>query len=65
MSCKYCDMPIYIKVRRYTASLLAPLTEIGAMQQEIIDKTGVEFVKFTNNFCPECGRNLKDKAVEE
>ena len=64
MSCNYCDMPIYIKVRRYAAPLLAPLTEVGAMQQEIVNKTGIEFVQFQNNFCPECGRDLRRKEKE-
>lgn len=65
MNCNYCDMPIYIKVKRYASPLLAPLTEIGAMQQEIVNKTGTEFVQFPKNFCPVCGRDLKRKEVEE
>ena len=57
--CEYCGVKCYVQVERLMKPLLAPLTHIGELQDELIDLTGIEYMQIPINYCPMCGRNLK------
>lgn len=61
MACNYCNTPIYVKVTRYAAPLLAPLTRAEELRQELINLTGEEFLYLPNQYCPMCGEKLYDR----
>lgn len=58
--CNYCEVDIYIKVKKYLRSALAPASYIGELQEELENKTGEMYLKFPKRFCPMCGRKLGD-----
>ena len=60
IKCTFCDMPLYVKVKRYTAPLAAPLTRADELRQALLNLTGEEYVQLDNIFCPICGRQIKD-----
>lgn len=60
--CNYCNVPIYIKTVQYTAPVMAPLTEVQALRDKLLDKTGEVYLQIPKRFCPVCGREI---GVEE
>lgn len=64
MSCKFCDEELYVKTIQYTSPLLAPLTEVEALRQRLIDKTGEVYLRLSNNFCCMCGQALNQTQKE-
>lgn len=56
--CEYCKVDIFIKVKKYMKSALAPVTNIEELQEEIEDKTGEMYIILPKKFCPVCGRKL-------
>lgn len=59
--CSFCDIPIYIKTIQHTAPLMAPLTEVQALRNELINKTGEVYLVIPKRFCPVCGREVGEK----
>ena len=57
--CSYCEVDIYIKVKKYMKSALAPATHTEELKQELEDKTGEMYITFPKNYCPMCGRKLE------
>ena len=56
--CNYCDAPIYIKTVQYTATVMAPLTEVQALRDKLIDMTGEVYLQIPKRFCPVCGEKI-------
>lgn len=56
--CRYCDVPVYIKTVQYTAPVMAPLTEVQALRDKLLDKTGEVYLQIPKRFCPVCGREI-------
>lgn len=65
MACNICKAQLYIKTIRYTAPLMAPLTEAEALRQALINKTGEEFVMIEKRYCPMCGEPMFEKDTLE
>lgn len=59
MSCKLCNVPVYIKAVKYARPLLAPTTEAEALRQKLEDITGEVYVAVPKNYCPICGKKVK------
>ena len=57
--CKFCRAKLYFKTTQYARPLLAPLTEVQALRDKLLDLTGEVYVEIDADFCPMCGRNLK------
>lgn len=56
--CRYCDVPVYIKTVQDTAPVMAPLTEVQALRDKLLDKTGEVYLQIPKRFCPVCGREI-------
>lgn len=56
--CKFCKTKVFVQVERLSKPLLAPLTEVQQLKDELINKTGIEYIQIKNNYCPMCGRKL-------
>jgi endogenous inhibitor of DNA gyrase (YacG/DUF329 family) len=63
--CPFCGKPLYIKIKRYTKPLLAPLTPAAALRDELIDITGEDYVPIQAVYCPICGHPLNRRATPE
>lgn len=59
--CNYCNVPIYIKTVQYAAPVMAPLTEVQALRDELINKTGEVYLQIPKRFCPVCGEKIGGK----
>lgn len=57
--CEFCGAKLYFKTTQYARPLLAPLTEVQALRDKLLDLTGEVYVEIDADFCPMCGRNLK------
>ena len=57
--CKFCGAKLYFKTTQYARPLLAPLTEVQALRDKLLDLTGEVYVEIDADFCPMCGRKLK------
>jgi endogenous inhibitor of DNA gyrase (YacG/DUF329 family) len=64
-ACPFCGKPLYIKIKRYTKPLLAPLTPAAALRDELIDITGEDYVPIQAVYCPICGHPLNRRATPE
>ena len=58
--CEYCNVKYYVQIERFTKPLLAPLTHIEELQNELVDLTGIDYLQIQVNYCPMCGRRLED-----
>lgn len=54
--CRYCGVPIYVKTVQYTAPLLAPLTRVEELRQELTNITGEVYLQLPYRYCPMCGK---------
>lgn len=57
--CEFCGAKLYFKTTQYARPLLAPLTEVQALRDKLLDLTGEVYVEIDAGFCPMCGRPLK------
>lgn len=57
--CEFCGAKLYFKTTQYARPLLAPLTEVQALRDKLLDLTGEVYVEINADFCPMCGRPLK------
>lgn len=57
--CEFCGAKLYFKTTQYARPLLAPLTEVQALRDKLVDLTGEVYVEINADFCPMCGRPLK------
>ena len=57
--CEFCGAKLYLKNTQYARPLLAPLTEVQALRDKLLDLTGEVYVEIDAGFCPMCGRPLK------
>lgn len=62
--CKFCGAKLYFKTTQYARPLLAPLTEVQALKDKLLDLTGEVYVEIEADFCPMCGRPLKGEDNE-
>lgn len=58
IKCNFCNAKVFVQVERLAKPLLAPLTEVGQLQYELINKTGIDYMQIKNIYCPMCGRKL-------
>lgn len=58
--CEYCNAIYYVEVQQLTKSVLAPLTHTEELRQELINFTGINYLRIKANYCPMCGRKLGD-----
>ena len=58
--CEYCNAIYYVEVKQLIAPILAPLTRCVEIRQELINKTGINYLKIKANYCPMCGKKLKE-----
>lgn len=56
--CEYCNAIYYIEVQQFTRPVLAPLTHVEEIQQELVNITGINHLRIKVNYCPMCGRKL-------
>lgn len=54
--CEYCNVKVYVKTQKIMKNLLAPLTYIEELKQELENKTGEMYLELPHNYCPICGR---------
>lgn len=57
--CEFCGAKLYFKTTQHARPLLAPLTEVQALRDKLLDLTGEVYVEINADFCPMCGRPLK------
>lgn len=57
--CEYCNEPIYRHVEQYLRPVLAPATDIAALEYELLDKTGMTYAQVEPRYCHHCGRPLR------
>lgn len=62
--CKFCGAKLYFKTTQYARPLLAPLTEVQALRDKLLDLTGEVYVEIDAGLCPMCGRPLKGEDNE-
>lgn len=58
--CEYCNAIYYVEVQQLAKPLLAPLTHVEEIRQELINITGINYLRIKANYCPMCGRKLGD-----
>lgn len=58
--CEFCGAKLYFKTTQYARPLLAPLTEVQALRDKLLDLTGEVYVEIDAGFCPMCGQRLED-----
>lgn len=58
--CYFCGIPIYMKAITHTKSLLAPATRAEELKQQLHDLTGEVYVLVDSEYCPLCGKKLKE-----
>ena len=54
--CEFCGAKLYFKTTQYARPLLAPLTEVQALRDKLLDLTGEVYVEIDAGFCPMCGQ---------
>ena len=62
--CEFCGAKLYFKTTQYARPLLAPLTEVQALRDKLLDLTGEVYVEINADYCPMCGRPLKGEDHE-
>lgn len=58
--CEYCNVKFYVKTQKIMKNVLAPLTHTEELRQELEDITGEMYLEFPKQYCPVCGRKLKE-----
>jgi len=58
--CEYCNAIYYVEVEQLMKPILAPLTHAEEIRQELINITGMNHLRIKANYCPMCGRELKE-----
>lgn len=61
-TCPYCETAFFFKTIQHAKPNLAPLTPEQEIRDKLLNLTGESYVLIQNNFCPVCGRNLKNPA---
>lgn len=52
--CEYCNATYYVEVQQLAKPLLAPLTHIEEIRQELINITGINYLRIKAKYCPMC-----------
>lgn len=52
--CEYCNAIYYVEVQQLAKPLLAPLTHTEKIRQELINITGINYLRIKANYCPMC-----------
>lgn len=55
---EYCKVPVYVKTIQYTAPVLAPMTRVEEIRQQLYNLTGEVYLELPKRFCPMCGKEL-------
>ena len=63
--CRFCGTKLYFKTTQCARPVLAPLTEVQALKDKLLDLTGEVYVEINAVFCPMCGRKLKSAMPGE
>lgn len=58
--CEYCNTTLYIRAERTLLPVMAPLTYADALEHELINITGKDYVPTEKRYCHMCGRKLKE-----
>ena len=56
--CEYCKVPVYVKTIKYAAPVLAPMTRVEEIRQQLYNLTGEVYLELPKRFCPMCGKEL-------
>lgn len=56
--CEYCNTTLYIRAERTLLPVMAPLTYADALEHELINITGKDYVPTEKRYCHVCGRKL-------
>lgn len=56
--CPFCDAHVYIKIKQYAQPILAPVTRIQELRDELINLTGETYAEIPKKFCPVCGKKV-------
>ena len=56
--CEYCNAIYYIEVRQLAKPAMAPLTYAEEIRQELVNITGINYLRINVNYCPMCGKEL-------
>lgn len=65
MACKHCSESIYVKRIQYLRPMLAPLTHVGELRDELEDLTGEVYLLLPHRYCPVCGDKLQAEEADE
>ena len=58
--CEYCNTTLYIRTERTLLPVMAPLTYADALEHELINITGKDYVPTEKRYCHVCGRKLRE-----
>ncbi len=56
--CELCNAKVYVKTQKIMKDILAPLTPIEKVKQELEDLTGERYLEVKANYCLMCGSKL-------
>lgn len=59
--CGSCNAIYYVEVEQLMKPMLAPLTHTEEIRQELINKTGINHLRIKANYCPMCGKKLREE----
>lgn len=57
--CEFCNAKIFVQVERFAKPVLAPLTPVEALHQEIVDLTGIDYIQIKAKWCPMCRKEIR------
>lgn len=63
--CNFCNVPLFIEVQQTVQPILAPLTQEAAAWDEWVRKSGRNYARLTNRFCPMCGREVRKERFRD
>lgn len=63
--CGFSENVIYIKVKQYLRPVLAPLTQVDALEYELQEKTGWRYVPVQAKYCPMCGKHAATDSASK
>ena len=59
--CEYCNAIYYVEVEQLMKPMLTPLTHTEEIRQELINKTGINHLRIKANYCPMCGKKIREE----
>ena len=65
MSCNFCNANLYFKAIQYAKPLLAPMTRVEELRQQLQDLTGEVYLQLPNEYCAMCGEKINHTPTEK